>query len=57
MILLFHRRKKDAKMMDSIFEQLSREERDAIAVIVCSLTSQSDFLSEHNPQENALEDT
>lgn len=44
-------------MMDSIFEKLSREERDAIAVIVCSLTSQSDFLSEHNPQENALEDT
>lgn len=44
-------------MMDSIFEKLSREERDAIAVIVCSLTSQLDFLSEHNPQENALEDT
>lgn len=42
---------------DSTIEQLSREERDAVAVIVRSLVSQLDSSQVHSLRENALEDT
>ena len=43
--------------MEELFAALTREERDAVAVIICSLISQSGFSRVHSLRENALEET
>ena len=43
--------------MEEFFAALTREDRDAVAVIICSLISRSGFSQEHSLRENALEET